>query len=529
VPAGVWTRKIANDLWADRLTPFLADAMVQTAHRFDLSRALKILGIRATRPTLAVINGYLYVNCRSIENLLAHIPAKLHLPDLKVLFPADFAFDGKSAPSIIRQISAALRIPALVFLEPGIIPFFCVWITRRNQKIIHKRLDHLQQQPAGSARQAFNNLQLLLAVLSRLQISNQWPYFFASYLTWLLRWLMVDCFGYMHDNFLEVLGKKGHNTTIKIEKRFRHLANQIAIDADFQAQFISQPPEKLLPALPSYFREELNAFLSEFGCRSRHRTLVVKRWAEAPEEVVGILQALVRHLNETQAAARSRAPSASIPRQKSKRPFLLGPLIRLTRKFLDLREEQRFLLDQVLYQMRLALLAVGRHSGLNEKIMFLKQAEIRQLVDGDLSGKKGAQIAAERQSRFLKPFDVSTFYVDGRPEDEFQMKGKILRGVGTSPGSVCGRARIVKDPARVNLNCGEILVAENTDPGWTPILSLVKGMVIEEGGLLNHCSIVARELGIPAVVGVRQAVRIIPEGAMITIDGGRGLVSIEED
>ena len=109
------------------------------------------------------------------------------------------------------------------------------------------------------------------------------------------------------------------------------------------------------------------------------------------------------------------------------------------------------------------------------------------------------------------------------------MEGKVLRGIGTSPGKVSGRARIVKDPTRVKLNCDEILVAENTDPGWTPILSTIKGMVVEEGGLLNHCSIVARELGIPSVVGVRQAARIIADGATITIDGGMGLVRIEED
>ena len=72
-------------------------------------------------------------------------------------------------------------------------------------------------------------------------------------------------------------------------------------------------------------------------------------------------------------------------------------------------------------------------------------------------------------------------------------------------------------------------MAANTDPGWPPILSLAGGLVVEEGGLLNHCSIVARELRIPAVVGVRNATHRIPEGARIVIDGGQGLVRIEDD
>jgi pyruvate,water dikinase len=538
VPAGIWTRKIANDLWADRLTPFLANEMVQRAHLFDLSRILKILGIRVPRPTLAVINGYLYVNCHSIEKALAFVPPKLQLPDLQALFPTDFTFDDRSAPSIIRKIMVAIRSPALLFLEPAIIPFFCIWITRRNQKKMSQQLDRIRQRRMASAHQAFKNLERSLAALTRLQISNQWPYFFANYLTWLLRWLMVDCLRYPHEYFLKVLSKNGKNTTIKIEKQFRRLAKKIVSDSNLHAQFLGASVVKLWSELPSSFRTELNAFLAEFGCRSRHRTLYVKRWSEAPEEVLGILQALVRHQKGPEAAARSQADqvrnstlqsAADSPAcQKYRHPFLLGSLIRLTRKFLDLREEQRFLLDWALYQIRMSLLALGRTSGLEEKILFLERTEIQQLVKGVLDKKKFVKIASERRRRFLEPFDVSTFYVDGRPENEFQTEGKVFRGIGTSPGQVSGRARIVKDPTRVRLNSGEILIAENTDPGWTPILSTVNGMVIEEGGLLNHCSIVARELGVPAVVGIRQATRIIPEGARITIDGGRGLVRIDD-
>jgi pyruvate,water dikinase len=538
VPPGVWTRKIANDLWADRLTPFLANEMVQNAKRFDLSHILKILGIQATRPTLATINGYLYVNCNSIANVLAYIPPRLRLPDLQALFPLDFTFDDKSAPSLMKKITVAIRSPALILLEPGIVPFVCIWMSRRTQKKINNQLNYIQQQPNSSAQQAFKTLQLSLASLCRLQISNQWPYFFANYLTWLLRWLMVDVFGYSHEHFLEVLSRNGHNTTIEIEKQFQGLADQIVIDKKMLTQFFNQPPEKLWLGLSKNFRENLHGFLTRFGCRSRHRTLYVKRWAEAPEEVLGILQTLVRHQQgpETSQHPKTdrnrrtvlRTASDSFAPPKRNHLFFLRPLIKLTRIFLDLREEQRFLLDKVLYQIRLSLLALGSYSGLKEKILFLKNSEIQQLINGTFAETEIRKIAAARHRRFLEPFDVSTFYVDGRPENEFQMQGKVLRGIGTSPGTACGRARIVTDPARVHLNSGEILIAENTDPGWTPILSTVKGMVIEEGGLLNHCSIVARELGIPAVVGIRRATCLIPDGAKITIDGGIGLVRIEE-
>ncbi len=116
--------------------------------------------------------------------------------------------------------------------------------------------------------------------------------------------------------------------------------------------------------------------------------------------------------------------------------------------------------------------------------------------------------------------------VDGRPVDEPAGAGNLLRGTGTSPGRKTGRARLVRDPTAAELAAGDILVAANTDPGWTPVLSVVHGVVVEEGGLLNHCSIIARELGIPAVVGVRRATRRIPDGATVTIDGDAGTVRI---
>jgi pyruvate,water dikinase len=124
--------------------------------------------------------------------------------------------------------------------------------------------------------------------------------------------------------------------------------------------------------------------------------------------------------------------------------------------------------------------------------------------------------------------DIFTFYNDGLAEDEFHNDGITLKGIGTSPGRVSGCAKIIHDPAQSDIQNGDILIAKNTDPGWTPILSIVGGMVMEEGGLLNHCSIVARELGVPSIVGVHAATQRIRNNALITIDGGLGVVLIEK-
>lgn len=154
--------------------------------------------------------------------------------------------------------------------------------------------------------------------------------------------------------------------------------------------------------------------------------------------------------------------------------------------------------------------------------------EIEKLVSDRLQAEEAANLASQRQRRFLKPVDPGSFYIDGRPEYDFCAGGTILRGIGTSLGRVTGRAVIVEDPAAAKIRRGDVVVARHTDPGWTPILSVIGGIVMEEGGLLNHCSIVARELGIPSIVGVSRATHLIPEGSIVTIDGGAGTVRIEE-
>jgi len=100
-----------------------------------------------------------------------------------------------------------------------------------------------------------------------------------------------------------------------------------------------------------------------------------------------------------------------------------------------------------------------------------------------------------------------------------------LDGLGVSPGTVTGLARVVTDLRRgAYIEPGEILVAPVTDVAWTPLFSQAAGLVVEVGGLLSHGSIVAREYGVPAVVGVSGATKTIRTGDRIRLDGARGQV-----
>jgi pyruvate,water dikinase len=104
--------------------------------------------------------------------------------------------------------------------------------------------------------------------------------------------------------------------------------------------------------------------------------------------------------------------------------------------------------------------------------------------------------------------------------------GDGLIGTPASAGTVTARARVVLDPVGAYLEPGEILVAPSTDPGWTPLFLTAGGLVMEMGGANSHGAVVAREYGIPAVVGAADATRRIETGQQITVDGASGLVRI---
>ena len=101
-----------------------------------------------------------------------------------------------------------------------------------------------------------------------------------------------------------------------------------------------------------------------------------------------------------------------------------------------------------------------------------------------------------------------------------------MSGSPASPGTVTGPARVVLDPVGAHLEPGEILVAPSTDPGWTPLFLTAGGLVMEMGGSNSHGAVVAREYGIPAVVGVPEATNLIETGQLVTVDGAAGVVRL---
>jgi len=164
-----------------------------------------------------------------------------------------------------------------------------------------------------------------------------------------------------------------------------------------------------------------------------------------------------------------------------------------------------------------------------DDMFFLVWDEVKALVLGTRSRDEIAEVVAARRRdyRWSRQVEVPKLQ-EGTPRilDATDMpRGLKLTGMGVSPGRVTGLARVVSDPRNgATIEPGEILVAPVTDVAWTPLFAQAAGLVVEVGGLLSHGSIVAREYGVPAVVGVAGATRIIRTGDRISLDGATGQV-----
>jgi pyruvate,water dikinase len=202
-------------------------------------------------------------------------------------------------------------------------------------------------------------------------------------------------------------------------------------------------------------------------------------------------------------------------------------------RYYALRENMRYHADFFLARMR--ELALARGAELAARGQLAAPADVFWL-DLDELARAGAEdrtLAAtvtERRAAGARNATVpppETLSVPAGATAGPPAAARVLRGVVGAPGRCRGRARLVHGPADfARVAPGDVLVAVYTDPGWTPVLERAAGLVLEAGGLLSHGAIVARELGIPALVDVADATRAIADGDTVEIDGGAGTVTV---
>jgi rifampicin phosphotransferase len=343
-----------------------------------------------------------------------------------------------------------------------------------------------------------------------------------------------------------------HNPTTEMDLRLWALAQSVRGDPASARALHETPPERLAQdyregTLPPKLQRALAYFLRLYGHRGvAEIDLGLPRWSEDPAYILGVLANYLRFDDPElapdaqfrRAAREAEEMVAELTRrargENRLRGALVGFLLNRARALAGVREVPKFSAVLVLARARALLWEVGEEmagSGLLERpgdIFFITPPEARAA----LGGKDLRPAVRERRAGYERELDrrhvPRILLSDGtEPTAEEAVADGALRGTPASPGTVTAKARVILEPSGASLEPGEILVAPSTDPGWTPLFLTAGGLVMEMGGAMSHGAVVAREYGIPAVVGVPDATERITTGERITVDGSAGTVATQ--
>jgi phosphohistidine swiveling domain-containing protein len=343
-----------------------------------------------------------------------------------------------------------------------------------------------------------------------------------------------------------------HNPTTEMDMALWSIARDARRDEVSRVALLTHAPSDLAAGyqagtLPPGLQAGLSDFLTQYGFRSVGEIdLGVKRWSEDPAHLLGALGNYVRLDNDARAPDAQFARGAREAQEMAKalstrvngpRRLLVRFFLHRVRTLMGAREQPKFnLIRRLFTPLRELLKPVGEElaaSGRIESpddIFFLTVDEARQALGGeDMRAAVATRRAAYERERARK--HIPRVLLSDGTDAEVALTSApdgALRGTPASPGSVTGRARVIMSPRGARLEPGEILVAPSTDPGWTPLFLTAGGLVMEMGGMMSHGAVVAREYGIPAVVGVSGATEQIASGQRLTVDGSAGVISLAD-
>ncbi|MFF1631915.1 PEP-utilizing enzyme, partial [Streptomyces sp. NPDC058272] len=297
-------------------------------------------------------------------------------------------------------------------------------------------------------------------------------------------------------------------------------------------------------------RDAIEAYLDRYGMRCVGEIDITRpRWRERPTTLVPVILDNVRNFEP--GAAERRFEQGRQKAQKKEQDVLsrlralpdgdqkadvAKRMIDQVRTFIGYREYPKYGIVSRYFVYKQALLEEAERlvqAGVlpeKEDIFYLTFQELHHVVR---SNQVDDRLIQQRKDAFrsyhaLTPPRVLTSdgeAVTGAYRRDDVPAGALI-GLPVSAGTIEGRARVILDMAEADLEAGDILVTAHTDPSWSPLFVGIAGLVTEVGGLMTHGAVIAREYGLPAVVGVEQATRLIRDGQRIRVHGTDGYVEI---
>jgi pyruvate,water dikinase len=269
----------------------------------------------------------------------------------------------------------------------------------------------------------------------------------------------------------------------------------------------------------------------------------IKNYMKQPD-----LDPIAMEKREKEIRAKAEATVKARLKWKPVRAATLRHVIENTRKAVKNRENMRFSRTRIFGIVRRIVRAVGKQLAAAKLLddpndaFYLEIQEMLSLSEGRLTCWDLRALTALRKAQFERwrrepvdeRFTTRGVYIAGQtyrnetaaPADA---DPNLLRGMGACPGRIKNKVRVILSPeGDLNLD-KEILVCEKTDPGWVPLFPSACALLVERGSMLSHSAIVAREMGIPCVVGVRDLLKKVKDGDVVEMDGGAGTIRLDVD
>jgi len=555
----LWTQRFCGERWPDQATPLGWSLIQPVLHHFTEWKGASQGWMGDTAPT-KLYRGRPYFNITIFRHLVFRLPGRNPPEVILEMFPAEeqramrnaapYLPDWRMVRSIFAEGAAESRAERYRY---NVLTNHQEWEDfrpRLDAETMALPLDF--DDPAAGLEAVDRGTSLVVQYLQIHLLSLLFAHLCYQLLDVALRSWVGEGGEALRS---ALVADAGDNRTLQVNQALWDLAEAARRAPEVRRRLEAGLPDgaESLAGLDGDFDRALRRFLVDYGHRSSASWEVFStRWADDPELVLRMVAGTLRAGAAADPAVhadrrgRDRMQAERLVRQRMNRTLArrlfpwrtlaFGRLLDLTRRYMALRENQRFSYDRLLFRMKRIFERVGAllerdgrlESG--DAIVFLEMDELRDLVAGRLAPERAVRIAVDRRAEF----DADR----ARPHPDFLEEGNrhldpgadhagALEGLGISPGIARGTVRVLSSPAEVGrLQPGDILVARSTDPGWTPLFLTAGGLILELGSYLSHGAVVAREYRLPAVVNVEGACRILEDGMEVTVDGDRGRVLV---
>lgn len=557
----VWSNTNAAEVLPGVLTPLVWSTIGEYIGEL-LGGVIARLGISfGEHPFTGEVAGRIYTNLNTFTGLVRRMPFAGRMSQAQMFGGRNLKPEDRVRLELGEDDLPDIKVSPLKTLLK--LPGFMLWMSRhgpgRGRKWIAAAISAYEQKPRPDlARCSEAELsERAVTTLAQMRVGSEGLGYalggmmFTSVLYDLCRRWFNDATGI---NASRLLAGTGELHSAEAGVALWRLARSAAASAEVKTALLSSSPwSELRPRFDGSdpgrdFLVEWDSFMHRHGHHARgEMDMFNPRWREQPDYVIEIVRNFLcaegrtdpeadrlRHADEReQLGARLLARL----RNPVKR-WVFRYVVRQAQLSAAIRENVKDAGIRIIADARELVVELGRRLASRgvlaraDDLFFLRLEEIAPVVAGvagfDVRGRVAERRAEyDRNLALTPPAIVVGKYDPARHKpDVLDSTSFELNGLAVSPGVVTGPARVILHAGVEQVLPGEILVAPFTDPGWTPYFIPAAGIVVDQGGLLSHGSIVAREYGIPAVVNVGPATKLIKTGQMVEVDGDAGRVRI---